>query len=60
MQVNTDLKDIITKDREQKGELAAKLKLSVSNNNSFKADLHIARENYKSLGRHSILVKVCV
>jgi hypothetical protein len=51
MQVNTDLKDIITKDRVQKGDLTAKLKLAVSNSNSFKADLQISRENCKSLGR---------
>jgi hypothetical protein len=35
----------------QKGDLTAKLKLAVSNSNSFKADLQISRENCKSLGR---------
>ena len=48
--MNTDLKEVITKDREQKAELTAKLKLTVTTNNSLNADLQIMRENYKSLG----------
>ena len=56
MQVNLDLKEIITKDRATQSEFAARLKQLQSTNNLLNAEMQVLRDGSKAQGEYCTVI----